>query len=98
MTVIMKIIVLFFASTREIVGLSRLELELDSSFITVCELQEILHTRFPGLHFEDNLIKIAINRVYCTSNAEIKDKIENHEKLLKYFQPHRRNSKVRRRN
>jgi molybdopterin converting factor subunit 1 len=61
----MKIVVLFFASAREITGLSRKEYVIDyASSITIQELLVFLQKDFPGLNFERDQIKFAVNKSY----------------------------------
>ena len=58
----MKIRVRFFASFRELVGHSQLELELASS-TTVSQLRELINRRFPSL--ENASGRVAVNTQFA---------------------------------
>ena len=68
----MKINVLFFASTREIIGASRLSIDLPE-FSTTENLIAILVERYPSLKSGINEISIAINKEYTIESIELKD-------------------------
>jgi molybdopterin converting factor subunit 1 len=68
----MKIKVLFFASVKEITGLSQCVIDISSSLNsteaqTLSYLLQLLTEQFPGLNIARDQISIAINQEYCTS-------------------------------
>lgn len=69
----MKLQILFFASTREVTGLSRLDLEVSNSPYTTDDLKIELEQRYPALKFNQNHINLAINRQYATNVVVLKD-------------------------
>jgi molybdopterin converting factor small subunit len=73
----MKITILFFASARELVGLSKKSYEFsEKPTIKIIELREFLQNEFPQLRFEKDQIKLAVNKVYWNTqdiDFEIKD-------------------------
>mmetsp|Transcript_26690 Transcript_26690/g.29074 ORF Transcript_26690/g.29074 Transcript_26690/m.29074 type:complete len:85 (+) Transcript_26690:78-332(+) len=74
----MRLTVLFFALAREITGLSRKQFEFpDQEEMTVLELMDALRKEFPALHFEQDQIKIAVNKTYITDiQYVVKDRDE----------------------
>ena len=69
----MKIQVLFFASTREITGLSKLDVDISSPDSTTDDLKTELSKRYPSLKFTENHINIAVNKKYVTEATLLKD-------------------------
>jgi molybdopterin converting factor subunit 1 len=73
----MKITILFFASARELVGLSKKSYEFsEKTALKILELMEFLQNEFPQLRFEKDQIKLAINKTYWNDqdiDFEIKD-------------------------
>lgn len=69
----MKIVLLFFASTREVTGLQRMDWELPSSSYSTDDLKADLESRFPGLNFAQNHINLAVNRKYVTESIPLND-------------------------
>ena len=69
----MKVHVLFFASTRELTGLNKLDIEIEQQPFTTTDLKIMLQSRFPGLNFENSNINIAINRKYEKDEVALKD-------------------------
>jgi molybdopterin converting factor subunit 1 len=73
----MKITILFFASARELVGLSKKSYEFsEKTALKILELKEFLQNEFPQLRFEKDQIKLAINKTYWNDqdvDFEIKD-------------------------
>ncbi len=68
----MKIKILFFASLRESLGLSSLEIEVNDQYLTALEVWQIAtkeNTLKPN-------IKVAINQLYADLNTRIYDNDE----------------------
>jgi molybdopterin converting factor subunit 1 len=63
----MKIKVLFFASSREIVGHSEKSYEFTES-VTLLTLRNRLQEDFPKLQFERDHIRLAVNKKYINNN------------------------------
>jgi len=72
----MKVKVLFFASSREITGVSSIDLELEEGTTTE-NLKKLINQYYPGLSFEKNInLKLAVNRKYCTEDTILHDRDE----------------------
>ena len=72
----MKIIVKFFASLRDICGVSELEVDMDKKDeMEPCsdQLMEFLINKFPKLENELSSLSIALNTKYVTSNVVLRD-------------------------
>ena len=72
----MKIIVKFFASLRDICGVSELEVDMDKKDeMEPCSdhLMEFLINKFPKLENELSSLSIALNTKYVTSNVVLRD-------------------------
>lgn len=64
--------VLFFASAKEITGLSKCKVELEVGQ-TTSDFVSKLSVMFPGLNIERDQISIAVNQVYCKETKELHD-------------------------
>ena len=67
----MKIKVLFFASSREIVGQSEKVYEFDETTgisISLLVLRNRLQEEFPKLQFERDHVRLAVNKKYINNN------------------------------
>jgi molybdopterin converting factor subunit 1 len=64
--------VLFFASAKEITGLSKTKVELESGQTTV-DFVAKLTVLFPSLNIQRDQISIAVNQVYCKETKELFD-------------------------
>lgn len=62
--------ILFFASLRDVVGKSELELEIDSK-TSVRSLFQILQEQFPILSKYERVLLVAVNQVYATLDSEV---------------------------
>lgn len=65
-----KVTVRFFASTRELVGINFLEVDLDHADPTVADLLLSLRNSFPGINDQLKEASIAVNRRYILSTSE----------------------------
>ena len=70
-----KIYVVFFAGARDIVGKSRLEMEIPA-LTTVAELRELLMVRFPRLENLARRAAFAVNEIFVLSDTLL---VENDE-------------------
>lgn len=68
----MKVKVLFFASAKEITGLSTTTVELDAGANTT-DLETKLSEMFPSLDIGRDQISLAVNQVYCRQPIDLKD-------------------------
>ena len=64
----MKISVLFFASSREIVGIPQRDMEVADG-TSVAQLKRILMAEFPGLDRISQSLKAAVNAEYVNDSA-----------------------------
>jgi molybdopterin synthase catalytic subunit len=70
----MRLLVLFFASTREITGLTKKFYDFPSqTTMSLADLIAALQQEFPQLNVERDQIKFALNKSYCNRDAELKD-------------------------
>lgn len=65
--------VLFFAATREMVGVSETVVEFNQQHVTLSELKEALAERYPSLSGVLATITLAVNQQYRFENAELSD-------------------------
>ena len=70
-----KIYVVFFAGARDIVGKSRLEMEIPA-LTTVAELRELLMVRFPRLENLARRAAFAVNEIFVLTDTLL---VENDE-------------------
>lgn len=70
-----KIYVVFFAGARDIVGKSRLEMEIPA-LTTVAELRELLIVRFPRLENLARRAAFAVNEIFVLTDTLL---VENDE-------------------
>jgi len=70
-----KIYVVFFAGARDIVGKSRLEMEIPA-LTTVAELRELLMVRFPKLENLARRAAFAVNEIFVLTDTLL---VENDE-------------------
>ena len=70
-----KIYVVFFAGARDIVGQSRLEIEIPA-LTTVAELRELLLVRFPKLENLARRAAFAVNEIFVLTDTLL---VENDE-------------------
>ncbi len=70
-----KIYVVFFAGARDIVGQSRLEIEIPA-LTTVAELRELLMVRFPKLENLARRAAFAVNEIFVLTDTLL---VENDE-------------------
>jgi molybdopterin converting factor subunit 1 len=70
-----KIYVVFFAGARDIVGKSRLEMEIPA-LTTVAELRELLMVKFPRLENLARRAAFAVNEIFVLSDTLL---VENDE-------------------
>jgi len=70
-----KIYVVFFAGARDIVGKSRLEMEIPA-LTTVAELRDLLMVRFPGLENLARRAAFAVNEIFVLTDTLL---VENDE-------------------
>lgn len=64
--------VLFFASAKEITGVSKTTVDLEVGQTTT-DLVSKLSEMFPNLNVSRDQISLAVNKVYCKSAVELKD-------------------------
>lgn len=64
----MRIKVLFFASSREIVGQIEQIYEFDGESITLLTLRNRLQEDYSKLQFERDHIRLAVNKKYASNN------------------------------
>jgi len=62
--------VLFFASTREIIGTNSIEIEM-SEGATIRDLRDDLSKQFPGLGSVEKNLAVAINEEYVVDDAPL---------------------------
>lgn len=70
-----KIYVVFFAGARDIVGKSRLEMEIPA-LTTVAELRELLMVKFPRLENLARRAAFAVNEIFVLTDTLL---VENDE-------------------
>lgn len=70
-----KIYVVFFAGARDIVGQSRLEIEIPA-LTTVAELRELLMVKFPKLENLARRAAFAVNEIFVLTDTLL---VENDE-------------------
>jgi molybdopterin converting factor subunit 1 len=64
--------VLCFASARDAVGCSELQLELDGK-ANCATLKKELERKFPALDFKRNRVGLAVNKVYSKDDTMLND-------------------------
>lgn len=69
----MKINVLFFGSTRELTGISSMDLEITKETVTTDDLIQELIKIYPNINVERDQLSIAVNKQYCKAVRELKD-------------------------
>ena len=62
----------FFASTREVTGVSQLQLELAAGS-TCAALKAQLEASYPALQFAKNQIRLAVNKRYSEDGRVLQD-------------------------
>lgn len=62
--------ILFFASLRDVVGKSELEMSVDSK-TSVRFLFQKLQEQFPNLSKYERVLLVAVNQVYATLDSEV---------------------------
>lgn len=67
----MRLRVLFFARSREVVGSSEVELQLDKQQVTTTQLSALLIERYPGLADVMQTSIFAVNQEYVGKDEEL---------------------------
>ena len=62
--------ILFFASLRDVVGKSELEIDIDSK-TSVRSLFQKLQEQFPNLSKYERVLLVAVNQVYASLDSEV---------------------------
>jgi sulfur-carrier protein len=70
-TKLINITILFFASTRELTGLSSINIQIPEES-TCKELKKLLEELY-SLNFERDRIGLAVNKVYCDDQQVLKE-------------------------
>lgn len=68
----MEVKVLFFASFREIVGSSSLQLTVAESSTTTTVFEQLCES-YPQLKYGADQISVAVNKVYISEQVKLKD-------------------------